>query len=195
MNFFPFYKQPDAKDCGPTCLKILAKYYGKTITVQKLRELSETTRTGSSLLALSDTAEAIGFRTLGVKVSAQTLKEATLPCILHWNNEHYVVLYKIKKGIYYVSDPGHGLLEYTEREFIDAWIDKNATVTSQEGIALLIEPTPKFRDFESQIDNQTFGFNYLCKYVFKYKKEYLISSQKKLKLFFNDAVLILKLGS
>ena len=170
MKNFPFYKQPDAKDCGPTCLKIIAKYYGKTIAIQELRELSETTRIGSSLLALSDTAEAIGFRTLGVKISAQTLKEAALPCILHWNNEHYVVLYKIKKGTYYISDPGYGLLEYNEREFIDAWIDKNATVTSQEGIALLIEPTPKFKDYQSQIDSQTFGFNYLFKYVFKYKK-------------------------
>ena len=68
---FPFYKQPDSKDCGPTCLKIIAKYYGKTLSIQKLRELSETTREGSNLLTLSEAAEKIGFRTLGVKLSVK----------------------------------------------------------------------------------------------------------------------------
>ena len=116
---FPFYKQPDSKDCGPTCLKIIAKHYGKTLNIQTLRSLSETTREGSNLLTLSEAAEKIGFRTLGVKLSIKKLEEAPLPCILHWNNNHYVVLYKIKKSKFYISDPAHGLLEYNEEEFLN----------------------------------------------------------------------------
>jgi ATP-binding cassette subfamily B protein len=167
---FPFYRQPDAKDCGPTCLKIIAKHFGKTFSISDLRRISETTREGSSLLNLSDTAEKLGFRTLGVKLSAKTLKEAPLPCILHWNNDHYVVLYKIKKGVYYVSDPGHGLIQYSESEFLDRWIGKNSTIDEENGIALLIEPTPKFNKYNSVDDEQSYGFGFLFQYVFRYKK-------------------------
>lgn len=102
---FPHYKQKDIKDCGPTCLKIIAKYYRKSISIQKLRELSETTRIGSNLLAISRAAEKIGFRSVGVKITLEDLKEAPLPCILHWNKNHYVVLYKIQKNKFYISDP------------------------------------------------------------------------------------------
>ena len=112
MKKFPNYIQADNKDCGPTCLKIIAKYYCKTFNIQTLRHLSETTREGSNLLLLSDAAENIGFRTLGVKLNQQKLDEAALPCILHWNKEHYVVLYKIIKNKYYISDPGIGLIDY-----------------------------------------------------------------------------------
>lgn len=170
MSKFPNYIQPDSKDCGPTCLKIIAKHYSKTISVEELRHLSETTREGSSLLNLSDTAEKIGFRTLGVKLSSITLKEASLPCILHWNNDHYVVLYKIKKDIYYVSDPGYGLIKYSEREFLDRWIGKNTTPETEEGIALLVEPTPKFQNYKNAFVDKAFGFSYLFKYVYRYKK-------------------------
>jgi ATP-binding cassette subfamily B protein len=112
MSNFTFYKQPDIKDCSPTCLKIIAKDYGKIIKIQQLRQNSETTREGSNLLKISEAAEKIGFHTLGVKLNAKNLKEASLPCILHWNKYHYVVLYKIKKGIYYISDPAIGLIKY-----------------------------------------------------------------------------------
>ena len=82
---FPFYKQPDAKDCGPTCLRIVAKYYGKLISLQDIRDLSETTRAGSNLLKLSDASEAIGFRSLGVKFDFNKLKTAPLPLVVHWD--------------------------------------------------------------------------------------------------------------
>lgn len=88
---FPFYKQPDSRDCGPTCLRIVAKYYGKLITLQEIRNLSETTRIGSNLLKLSDAAESIGFKSLGVKFNLDKLKEAPLPLIVHWNKNHFVV--------------------------------------------------------------------------------------------------------
>lgn len=172
MNF-PHYKQPDSKDCGPTCLKIIAKHYGKTLNIQTLRELSETTREGANLLTLSEAAEKIGFRTLGVKISLEKIQEAPLPCILHWNANHYVVLYEIKKSKnnykIKISDPGHGLLEYNQEEFLKFWIGNNATEDMEEGIALLLEPTPKFHISEFEKEEKTFGFGLLSKYVWQYK--------------------------
>ncbi|WP_433779786.1 peptidase domain-containing ABC transporter [Flavobacterium anhuiense] len=170
MKKFAHYKQADNKDCGPTCLKIIAKYYGKTINIQELRNISETTREGSNLLFLSDAAEKIGFRTLGVKLSVKRIEEAPLPCILHWNDNHYVVLYKIKKSKYYISDPAFGLLEYSKDEFVKFWIGNNAHDEIKEGIALLIEPTPKF--FQSNFDKEEdsgLGFRFLSQYLFQYK--------------------------
>ncbi|MCC9072089.1 peptidase domain-containing ABC transporter [Flavobacterium sp. F-65] len=170
MKKFPNYIQADFKDCGPTCLKIIAKYYGKSINIQELRDFSETTREGSNLLFLSDAAEKIGFRTLGVKLSVQSLEEAPLPCVLHWNKEHYVVLHKIKKGVYYISDPAFGLIEYSQKDFIKFWIGNNADESTQEGIALLLEATPRFfqSDFDKE-DKKGLGFGLLSQYVLRYK--------------------------
>ena len=170
MKKFTHYKQADIKDCGPTCLKIIAKHYGKTINIQDLRDISETTREGSNLLFLSDAAEKIGFRTLGVKLNLERLQEAPLPCILHWNKNHYVVLYKIRKNKYYVSDPGFGLIEYTEEDFIKFWIGNNADHATKEGIALLMEAAPKFfqSDFDKE-ENKGLGFRLLSQYVLRYK--------------------------
>ncbi len=170
VNKFPHYKQADAKDCGPTSLKIIAKYYGKTFDIQTLRIFSETTREGSNLLSLSDAAEKIGFRTLGAKLSSKKLEEVPFPCILHWNNNHYVVLYKIKNGKYYISDSAHGLLEYNQTDFLKFWIGNNADEDTEEGIALLLEPTPKFHENDFQKEEQKgLGFSLLFKYLFPYK--------------------------
>ncbi len=173
MSTFPSFIQPDSKDCGPTCLRIVAKYYGYKLGIEDLRALSETTREGSSLLNLSDTAEHIGFRTLGVKLNLGVLTKADLPCILHWNNDHYVVLYKIKKGRYFISDPGHGIITYNEAEFLERWIGVNAKEKDIEGIALLIEPTPKIKDYinrSTQEEKTAYGFSFLFQYLVKYKK-------------------------
>ncbi|WHF51912.1 peptidase domain-containing ABC transporter [Chryseobacterium gotjawalense] len=168
---FPFYKQPDAKDCGPTCLRIVSKFYGKTIPLQQIRNLSETTREGSSLLGLSDAAENLGFRSLGVQVDFNTLvEEVPLPCIVHWNKQHFVVVYKIDKTEkVYISDPSYGLITYEKEEFIKSWIGENATENTEEGIALLLETTPSF--FKNEFDEQESkaSFSFLSRYLFKYK--------------------------
>jgi ATP-binding cassette subfamily B protein len=170
-NIFPFYKQPDIKDCGPTCLRIIAKHYGKSIPLQTIRNLSETTREGSSLLGLSNAAENIGLKSLGVQVDFKTLKEEIpLPCIVHWNKAHFVVVYKIdKNNIIHVSDPSYGIITYTKEDFIKQWIGANATETTEDGIALLLEPTSKF--YKSHWDNKEnnksplqFGYHYVTKY-------------------------------
>lgn len=167
---FPHYTQTESKDCGPTCLKIIAKHYGKSLNIQTLRELAETTREGSNLLTLSDGAEQIGFRSLGVKLSLTEITEAPYPCILHWNKNHYVVLYKVKGKRYYISDPAIGLLEYSKEELLKFWIGNNADETTKEGVALLLEPTPYFHDQEDdKRDTRSFGFSMLFKYVFRYK--------------------------
>jgi ATP-binding cassette subfamily B protein len=170
LKKFPNYKQADFKDCGPTCIKIIANHYGKTVKIQELRDHSETTREGSNLLFLSDAAEKIGFRTLGVKLNLNTLEEVPLPCVLHWNKGHYVVLYNVKKGRYFISDPAFGLIEYNKSDFIKFWIGNNADDSTQEGIALLLEATPKF--FQSEFDreeNKGFGFGLLSQYLLRYK--------------------------
>jgi len=169
LKKFPTYKQADAKDCGPTCLKIIAKHYKKAIPIQMLRSMSETTRVGSSLLGLSNAAENIGFRTLGVKITWEQLQEVPLPCVLHWNKNHYVVIHKISKNKAYISDPAHGLLTYTKEETIERWIGNNATEETTEGVALLLETTPKF--FEEKYDDSenSFGLGFVSKYLFRYK--------------------------
>lgn len=97
IKAFPHYKQPDSKDCGPTFLRIIAKHYGKLISIKEIREISETTREGSSLLKLSDAAESIGFKTIGAKLNFEKLKSAPMPLIVHWDKSHFVVVYRIKK--------------------------------------------------------------------------------------------------
>jgi ATP-binding cassette subfamily B protein len=169
LKNFPIYIQADLKDCGPTCLKIIAKYFGKIIPIQNLRELCETTREGSNLMMLSNAAEAIGFRTLGVKISIIQLAEAPLPCIIHWNKEHFVVLYKVKNKRYFISDPIIGLIDYKEDEFIKYWIGNNATNKTEEGIALLLEPTSKFFDSIDNKNEKKIGFKILFKYLIPYK--------------------------
>jgi ATP-binding cassette subfamily B protein len=165
----PFYKQPDHMDCGATCLRMVTKHYEKSISLQQIRELSSTTREGSSLLGLSEAAEKIGFRTMGVKVSYEKLLEdAPLPCIAHWNQSHFVVIYKIKKDSVYIADPAHGLLKYNKVDFLKLWkSDVN------EGILLLLEPTPEFyseNNSDGIKESKPKGFLFLFKYLFRYKK-------------------------
>ncbi|EJF99028.1 ABC-type multidrug transport system, ATPase and permease components [Flavobacterium sp. F52] len=121
-------------------------------------------------MSLSDGAEKIGFRTLGVKISSKKLEDLPLPCILHWNRCHYVVLYEIKNNVYYISDPAHGIIEYSENDFLKFWIGENADGDTSEGIALLMEASPKFyQNTDDEEKNRTFGFSLLFKYVIPYK--------------------------
>lgn len=171
MSRFPFYLQLDQMDCGPTCLRMIAKYYKRSISIEKLRDLSETTRAGSSMLGLSNSAEKIGFKSLGVKIDFNSLVEsAPLPCIVFWNERHFVIVYKIKKGLVYVADPAHGLLVFKKREFIDNWIGKHAKENTEEGIVLLLEPTPKLQVIEEDDIAQKQGFSFLFGYLKGYKK-------------------------
>lgn len=164
---FVKYIQHDSMDCGPTCLKMVAKFYGKNYSLQNLRDRCHITREGVSLLGISDAAESIGFRTTGVKVTwRQMVEEMPLPCIVHWNQRHFVVVYDVvkKHGVYkvMVADPASGLLEYTEEDFRGLWLESERKT---EGIALILEPTPKFYEEEGDDEHRHYGFAYVLKYL------------------------------
>ena len=180
---FPHFTQLDAMDCGPSCLRIAAAYYGRRYSLQRLRELCHITREGVSLLGISDAAEGIGFRTAGVKLTWRQLREeVTLPCIVHWNQRHFVVVYKIARSRggwrVHVSDPASGLLCYTEEQFLRSWLriagdapaDPRGGVRSGaagQGVALLLEPRPEFYD-EKGDEDRRLGFGSLLRYLRPY---------------------------
>ncbi|MCD4725936.1 MAG: peptidase domain-containing ABC transporter [Bacteroidales bacterium] len=169
MGSFPFYKQLDAMDCGPSCLRMIAKHHGRNYSVQTLRERSHITREGVSLLGTSDAAESIGFRTMGVKIGLDKLaKESPLPCIAHWKQNHFVVIYKITKKHVYVADPAHGLIKYTRDEFLAQWASTKTDGEAQ-GICLLLEPTPDFYKQEGEVRNKK-TFRFLFSYLKPYGK-------------------------
>lgn len=151
-------------DCGPTCLRMIAKHYGKNFTLQRLRDTAGINREGVSLLGISEAAEKIGFRTMGSRLTIEQLKDLSLPAILHWNQNHFVVLYRIKNGNYYIADPGSGLTIYSEGELRRRW------VSSQDfGIALILSPTPAFHQLEGD-SKETLSWTYLLKYLYQYKQ-------------------------
>lgn len=192
MSVFPFFKQLDSMDCGPSCLKMIAKHYGKNYSLQSLRSRSFITRSGVSMLGISNAAEDIGFRTLGYRLSWEQLRdEVPLPCIGHWNQRHFVVIYGIKKQrripcifnrtppeglksnrsrnyLIYVADPASGLLKYTEKEFLRCWYS-NQKEGIKEGAVLLLEPTPEFYNKEAE-DRENLKFLYLLNYLKPYRR-------------------------
>ena len=119
-------------------------------------------------MKLSDAAEAMGFKTIGAKLSLGKLKHAPLPLIVHWDKQHFVVVYKIRKDTVYISDPAYGLIQYNKQEFISRWIGNNADEETKEGITLLLEPTPAFRKMKWE-DNEKRSLSFLFKYLFNYK--------------------------
>jgi ATP-binding cassette, subfamily B, bacterial len=128
---FPHQLQRNQMDCGPTCLYMISKHYGRNFSIEKLRELTEIGKEGVNILGISDAAEKIGFRTAAVQLTLKQLKEEIkLPCILHWSQNHFVVLYKVKRNAFYISDPGKSLLKYTEKEFVAQWISSIVEDTS-----------------------------------------------------------------
>jgi len=154
-------------DCGPTCLRMVAKHYGKNFSLQKLRDISGLNREGVSLLGISEAAEKIGFRTAGAKIGLDELKKSEFPLILHWDQNHFVVLYKIKKGSFYIADPSKGLLQYSESEFLKHW-GARANNENNEGIVLLLSPAPDFY-LQDGDKTQALDFSYLIKYLYRYK--------------------------
>lgn len=178
--FFHYYKQLDTMDCGPTCLRMIARHYGRNYSLQNLRERCHITREGVSMLGISDAAESIGFRATGVKIIWEQLRdEMPLPCIVHWNQRHFVVVYEIRKKrggyVINVADPASGLLTYTEEAFCRAWLQagkdneiEDEAFANTHGIALMLEPTPKFYE-EKGDEEKKFGFGYILGYLRPYR--------------------------
>ena len=167
MKFFP---QHDQMDCGPSCLAMIASEYGKNYSLQYLRDNSFLTREGVSLLGLTEASKKIGFETLSAKLTIEKLIEEkqTLPCILHWNQNHFVVLKKItrniftKKLFFHLADPSHGLIKLDEIKFKKSWI-----VDDNKGVSLFLEPTNDFYKKTPPVNNTV-----TIKYLFTYLKPY-----------------------
>jgi len=166
---FPFVKQYDAMDCGPACLKMITGYYKRNFSLDFLRKKCFITREGVSFLGLSEAAGSLGFNTLGVKIPFEMLSEkVTLPCIVHWGQRHFVVVYKIKKNKIQVADPASGLVTYTRDEFERKWIS-SVTDGKKTGLALILEPSPEFYSQVGEHEKPG-GFRFLLKYFKLYKK-------------------------
>ena len=175
---FPFFKQLDAMDCGPSCLRMVAKYYGRIFSLQHVRELTYASREGVSMLNLSDAAENMGFRSRGVRLTWDQLRdEVPLPCIIHWTQNHFVVVTEVSRKswltrlsgkkteeVVHIADPALGLLSYNKTEFLKCWFAKG-----NEGIALLLEPTAGFYSEEPEKLN-TKRYSYLLNYLRPYRK-------------------------
>lgn len=170
MTFVPYYPQHDAMDCGPTCLRMVAAFYGKRYSLEGLREKSFITREGVSMLGISEAAEKIGFRSICVQVGYEKLQEAPLPCIIHWNQQHFVVVYKLNDKHVWVADPGAGKLKYTKEEFCNCWLSSRKN-EEDTGVALLLEPTPEFYTIEDEGDEvNRRGFSFLYSYLRPYRR-------------------------
>lgn len=156
-------------DCGPACLKMIAAYHGKNFSIDYLRKKCFITKEGVSFLGLSEAADSVGFRTMGLKIPFEVLQEKiALPCIVHWRQKHFVVVYRIKKGEIYVADPATGLVTYTQAEFEKFWA--NTVVDGKPaGLALTVEPTPSLYSLDDQPEKSG-GFRFLLKYFRLYRK-------------------------
>lgn len=167
---FPNYKQNDMMDCGPTCLLMISKYYGKFFNIDNIRKLSDIGKTGVSLLGITRAAESLGIKAIGGKIPFATITKAgALPCIVHWKKSHFLIVYKVTKSKVYVSDPASGLVKFTKKEFIDNWAFSNVN-SAPIGVALFLQPTPKFYQQEDSPKSPSIGLNYLWNNIWHYKK-------------------------
>lgn len=180
MNFsitqnksFPFYRQMDSVDCGPACLQMIAKYFGKYYPLPYLREECFISRNGVSLRGLAVGADTIGLRSMAVKVAYQKknkndhpgLTEAPLPCIAHWNQNHFVVVFKITKKYVWISDPAKGKIKLKPKEFMSSWSSHG-----DEGLLLLLKPGTDFYDNKNELRSSQLGFSFLKSYLTPYTK-------------------------
>lgn len=155
--------------CGIACLAMICRYYGKNYSLATLSEICQATNEGVSLLSISDAAEQLGMHTIIGYSSVAKLSKVTLPCILHWNQNHFVVLYKTKRGKYYVADPGKGLIKYSESEFVQHWISVRRD-NEDKGVAMFIKPTSLFYDKIDDPNDAPRSFKFLLGYINRFRK-------------------------
>ncbi len=173
---FPFTRQIESMDCGPACLHMLCRYYGKHIDIDRIRQLTGSGKTGISALDFSVAAEQLHFK---CQTHLLTFKELTelmpLPCVGHWKESHFIIIYKIKRGKVYVADPAIGLVTYSLDEFSNGWIRNTSTMEEQRGVCIGCEPTISFQDVISDKRKSNFleAFNYLKAYIQPYNKQVL----------------------
>jgi len=165
--------QSDSMMCGITCLQMVCKHFGREVSLRTLSKFCVATSEGVSMLGVNEAANKLGLRTMCARTDFDTLSKATLPCVLHWNQNHFVVLYKVRKGrIFYVADPGKGLVKYNLEEFGKHWVS-TASQGEEKGIAMFLEPTLEF--YSHKVDNEEEdgsprSFQFLFGYIKQYRK-------------------------
>jgi ATP-binding cassette, subfamily B, bacterial len=163
---FHFYRQLDYRDCGSTCLRMIAKHHGKIFSREFLRDKSGITRMGVTMAGIADAAEAIEMRTLGVRVSLDSLiREIPLPCIVPWRQRHFVVIYETDENEIHIADPAQGLLSYRHQDFVSGWTE----IQDPSGFVLVLEPNTHFYTQNNIVENSK-GFSFLWSYFSPYKK-------------------------
>lgn len=173
MKTYPFFRQLDSMDCGPSCLRMVAAWYGRRLPLADLREMCYANRNGVTLLGICDAAENIGFRSIGIKTTFERLRRhVILPCIVHWRQDHFVVVYKMKvrgkgnriKGYVLVADPAFGLVKYNVTQFLEGWL-ADRMKGEDKGTVLMLSPTMKFYHGEDGVGN---GKRYCLSHFFSY---------------------------
>ena len=163
--------QHDTMLCGVACLEMICEYYNKKYSASYLSTICRPTTEGVSMLSIRNTAYVLGFDCECGKINLDGIKNISSPCILHWNQNHFVVLYKVKKGTtFYIADPAKGLVKYNLEEFKKHWISMQLN-GEEKGIAMFLEPTPAF--YEKQINEQPTeerSFKFLFGYIKQYRK-------------------------
>ncbi len=197
MKKFPYYAQLDTMDCGPTCLRMIAKHYGRNLSIQSLREKTQINKDGVSFMGIAEAAESIGFKTLGIKADFQTLStQAPLPCLVHWGQNHFVIVYSIKQkkwwsfsrrgeinhsnergktrrenkhqNIVHVADPAKGLLRYSQEEFETHWLSMHPD-GQKKGVALLFEAGLDFGGQEDETPSTAYDLSRVTRYLWNHK--------------------------
>jgi len=178
MRKFPFFRQLDSMDCGPTCLRIIAKYYGHNHDLDFFRKLVPPARDGVTLMDISIGAEKFGFKSLGAAVTtSQLVHEVPLPCILHWEQCHFVVLYKARRNWqrkleFHISDPAKGLIKYNQKDFAKAWLS-NIVDKDETGIILMLQPTSELGKLQEERKKRYSSLQIFHTYFKTYRKYFV----------------------
>ena len=168
FNRFPVFRQYDEMDCGPSCLRIICKYFGRKLPLHFLRNLCQTNRLGSSLLIIKEAAEKIGFTANGISIGFDDLKdEQFIPCIIHWNQNHFVVVYKISKNHVWVSDPAQGRICYSKKDFLKNWAPDG-----KKGVAMILQPTEEFFNNPMPDEKKANAFAGIMPYLNQYQRPF-----------------------
>ena len=169
FHSFPLTIQHDSMQCGIACLQMICRFYGKKISADYLSKLCTATAEGVSMLGIKETAEKLGFRTACGLIDTAKIDADMLPCILHWNQNHFVVLYRRKGQKFYVADPGKGLVTYSETEFYKHWAGD-----THKGIAMILQPTEQFRQTNFATARSERSFRFLLGYIRQYKGKFAL---------------------
>ena len=171
MKHFPVSQQHDTMQCGITCLQMICKHFKKELSIETLSQYCFATNEGVSLKSINEAAISLGFHTLGGCVTLSELQRAPLPCILHWNQNHFVILYRVhkkKERAYYIADPAKGLLKFKEKDFIQSWI--STFKNEEKGIALFLQPTPTFYKKQDERKKKKRSFAFIFGYLRQYRR-------------------------